>query len=353
MRKVLSALLTLLLLLQALPARADDLPRFARLTDAVEYLDAQTRFCPEKIEFYLTDADSYALDDVSFPETLRDLAGQYRATTWYAGDKITVEYEYYPGTRILSAFLTHAEDGLTGDLLQAAQAARQVIDECPFTSDYDTVRYLHDWLCAHVNYKAMPEERPTLPRVCGAVGALVDGEANCQGYSDAFRLLAALAGLEVRKQSGVDGNGELHDWNVVRLNGKWYIVDTTWDDIEDGDGWHYAYMNAGRDVCDYSWDEARCVAPVSGTTDPSLWYYARESTAFSSLAEMAQAAYAARRDQGQRVFYAITRQANLDWEDLSDAVLDCVNRNDKAASWYIWCANRAGNTYYWLEWTEW
>ena len=218
MRKVLSALLTLLLLLQALPARADDLPRFARLTDAVEYLDAQTRFCPEKIEFYLTDADSYALDDVSFPETLRDLAGQYRATTWYAGDKITVEYEYYPGTRILSAFLTHAEDGLTGDLLQAAQAARQVIDECPFTSDYDTVRYLHDWLCAHVNYKAMPEERPTLPRVCGAVGALVDGEANCQGYSDAFRLLAALAGLEVRKQSGVDGNGELHDWNVVRLN---------------------------------------------------------------------------------------------------------------------------------------
>ena len=215
------------------------------------------------------------------------------------------------------------------------------------------MRYLHDWLCAHVNYKAMPEERPTLPRVCGAVGALVDGEANCQGYSDAFRLLAALAGLEVRKQSGVDGNGELHDWNVVRLNGKWYIVDTTWDDIEDGDGWHYAYMNAGRDVCDYSWDEARCVAPVSGTTDPSLWYYARESTAFSSLAEMAQAAYAARRDQGQRVFYAMTRQANLDWEDLSDAVLDCVNRNDKAASWYIWCANRAGNTYYWLERTEW
>ena len=31
MRKVLSALLTLLLLLQALPARADDLPRFARV----------------------------------------------------------------------------------------------------------------------------------------------------------------------------------------------------------------------------------------------------------------------------------------------------------------------------------
>lgn len=353
MKKLLSALMTLLLLLQALPARADGLPRFDCLTDAVEYLDAQTRFCPERIEFYLTDADSYALDDVSFPETLRDLAGQYRATTWHSGDKITVEYEYYPGTRILSAFLTHAEDSLTGDLLQAAQTARQVIDECPFTSDYDTVRYLHDWLCAHVNYKAMPEERPTLPRVCGAVGALVDGEANCQGYSDAFRLLAALAGLEVRKQSGVDGNGEMHDWNVVRLNGKWYIVDVTWDDVEDGDGWHYAYMNAGRDVCDYTWDEVRCVAPVSGATDPSLWYYARENTAFSSLAEMAQAAYAARRDQNQRVFYAMTRQAGLDWEDLSDAVMDCVNRSDKAASWYIWCANRAGNMYYRLEWTEW
>ena len=51
MRKVLSALLTLLLLLQALPARADDLPRFARLTDAVEYLDAQTRFCPRRSSF--------------------------------------------------------------------------------------------------------------------------------------------------------------------------------------------------------------------------------------------------------------------------------------------------------------
>lgn len=349
------SLLVFLLLLIALPARADDLPRFSRLTDAVEYLDAQTQFCPDQIEFYLDNLDSYSLDDASFPEAVRDLAGQYRATTWYLGDQVTVEFEYYPGMYILSAFLTHTQDSLTGDLLKAAQVAQQVIDEgqSRFTSDYETVRYLHDWLCEHVNYKAMPDERPTMPRVCGALGALVDGEANCQGYSDAFRLLARLAGLQVRKQSGVDGNGELHDWNVVCLRGEWYIVDTTWDDVEDGDAWHYAYMNVGRDVCNYTWDEARSVAPVSGTTDSDLWYYTRENACFDSLDALAQAAYAARSEQGQRVYYGAVTQSDLDWEHLSDAVLDLTNRRGKAASWYIWCANRAQNTYYWLEWTKW
>lgn len=65
-----------------------------------------------------------------------------------------------------------------------------------------------------------------------AYGALIEGIAVCEGYSEAFKLLCDRAGIDCIIVTGeLDGVG--HAWNRVRINDKWYDVDVTNNDKED------------------------------------------------------------------------------------------------------------------------
>ena len=54
----------------------------------------------------------------------------------------------------------------------------------------------------------------------------------CDGYARCFELLLTKAGIECK--SVIDPKQEVenggHAWNIVKLNGKWYHADVTWDD---------------------------------------------------------------------------------------------------------------------------
>lgn len=60
-------------------------------------------------------------------------------------------------------------------------------------------------------------------------GPLVGGQALCEGYAKAFALLCNKVGIENLFVTG-SYNGEDHLWNMVKLDGNWYNIDTTWDD---------------------------------------------------------------------------------------------------------------------------
>lgn len=61
-----------------------------------------------------------------------------------------------------------------------------------------------------------------------AYAALCKGTSVCQGYSVLFYRMALEAGVDSRVISG-KGNGSAHAWNIVRINGKYYNLDSTWD----------------------------------------------------------------------------------------------------------------------------
>lgn len=62
-------------------------------------------------------------------------------------------------------------------------------------------------------------------------GTLVDKKAVCQGYAETMNYFLRKAGIPCGLATSVYIN---HAWNVVRINGKWYNVDATWDDpVED------------------------------------------------------------------------------------------------------------------------
>ena len=94
-------------------------------------------------------------------------------------------------------------------------------------------------------------------------------------------------------------------------------------------------------------------ADVCSITYPRMWFYTRTGREYSDVADMARAAYFARRDDGVEVFRGMVYQQGLDWEDLSQAILALAQERGKKCSWHIACSNRGPYSYYSVRWTQW
>ncbi len=98
------------------------------------------------------------------------------------------------------------------------------------SSEFETLRYLHDYLILNCDYSDTNGTSPF-----SAYGALVEGYATCQGYADAMHLLLNRAGFETMFVTGIGSDESVtHKWNYVMCeDGHWYIIDPTWDDPSD------------------------------------------------------------------------------------------------------------------------
>lgn len=112
-------------------------------------------------------------------------------------------------------------------------------------SDYEIVRQIHDKLIALVNYNdPVADGAVALERgqdlAHTAYGCLVtdsSGISNyavCDGYTLAMEYLLQQCGIEVAFIGGMAGASEAeaggHAWNIVKIDGVWYEMDSTWDD---------------------------------------------------------------------------------------------------------------------------
>ncbi|SEI48038.1 Transglutaminase-like superfamily protein [Lachnospiraceae bacterium A10] len=80
-------------------------------------------------------------------------------------------------------------------------------------------KYIYNYICDTVEYWEGAQRSQT------CYSALVDKESVCAGYAEAFELLCRYAGIECIVVTSSD-----HEWNEVKLAGKWYAVDSTWGD---------------------------------------------------------------------------------------------------------------------------
>ncbi len=110
----------------------------------------------------------------------------------------------------------------TDNFTSAAQSVISAAQQ--FGSDYDRLKYIHDWIVNNTTYtKNGPLSKSE------ADGPVVYGSALCEGYSKAFMYMAQAMGYECVCIAGTSGGGP-HMWNMVKLDGSWYHVDATWDD---------------------------------------------------------------------------------------------------------------------------
>ena len=87
-------------------------------------------------------------------------------------------------------------------------------------SDYSKALWLHDWLLEQLDYD-------NSLKWASAESALTRNTGTCQAYERAYAKLLSVAGIEnAETRDTYDG----HTWNAMKLDGKWYQVDCTWDD---------------------------------------------------------------------------------------------------------------------------
>ena len=216
--------------------------------------------------------------------SLLDQAGchYYAATT--AGMKKTItitDISLYPGYEILRSIEAGKEETLPSKLKKTLAEARSMADACRAPDPLETAKNIQSAICSRVLYAYMTNMSDSDT----AIGALLNGAADCDGYADAFYLVGTLAGLEVRYQHGIASNYDLaenklvtssHMWNLLKLDGSWRVVDVCWADGENGID--YTWFNIGRDRASRSrtWQEELTV-PLLETTDLS----ARPETEYS------------------------------------------------------------------------
>ncbi|MBR4291385.1 MAG: leucine-rich repeat protein [Oscillospiraceae bacterium] len=128
-------------------------------------------------------------------------------------------------TRIYETF-TEADE--TDELTTAGKANKVVAEVItPGMSIYDRARALHDWLIYNANYDYSSDPYRD------ASGVLVHGRGVCDSYARAYLMLCTIAGIDCIYLSGTAYSGGAwgaHGWNMIKLDGKWYHVDCTWDD---------------------------------------------------------------------------------------------------------------------------
>ncbi len=168
--------------------------------------------------------------------------------SWKVGYVYYTAYtvEYAMGSKIINAVKSEDMTTLSDTELKVYVKAMDFIEELPAEmSLLDKETAIHDFICKNTVYYS-EESSTAAADFRTAEGVLMNGRGNCMGYSDAFLLLCGLAGIEVQTDSS---NEMCHMWNVVELDGKYYLVDVTWDDQDNGTFTHQ-YLNAGRDRMD-------------------------------------------------------------------------------------------------------
>jgi putative cell wall-binding protein len=181
--------------------------------------------------------------------------------------KIELTFEYYD-----------TQNNLIKKQNEIDTKINQIISSIITTSmtDYEKELALHDYLVNNCQYdpRVIAGNTPdNSDDTYNAYGALINNVAVCQGYADAMYRLLKAVGIESTMVSGTASNGEKtedHAWNIVKIGGQYYQLDSTWDDPTYWDQHNeptHDYFNVTDDFLsqDHTWDKSQY--PVCNSTE--------------------------------------------------------------------------------------
>lgn len=186
------------------------------------------------------------------------------------------EWTHCEGARVAAAALAGEREVLSTEEKLLLAHVQELLAALPAKADaYDTAVALHDLLCDACSYAAADMRQGVPSRRSDAAGALLDGQANCQGYADALQLLCLLSGIPCKKVAGEAGGGP-HMWNLICVDGQWMYVDATFDDGFFADGapcYLFFGPSAQRLALTHSWK----ADSLPGTAGDELFYYVHKN----------------------------------------------------------------------------
>lgn len=117
--------------------------------------------------------------------------------------------------------------------------AEYLKDITPEMSAYDVALRMHVKLMTNADYDHLGLEhekaeggpdKDKLDYMRTICGAFINGKAVCEGYARALQYLLQKCGIECAEATGDVLGGGGHAWNIVKIDGDYYYIDSTWDD---------------------------------------------------------------------------------------------------------------------------
>lgn len=111
------------------------------------------------------------------------------------------------------------------EIQNAAQEFINSLGDYNSLSEQERVLLAHDFIANKAYYAPNDINNPIYHTL---YSSLVDGVTVCQGYTQAMCYILPKIGVEC---VSCLNSKENHVWNCVKVDGKWYFVDLTWDDV--------------------------------------------------------------------------------------------------------------------------
>lgn len=124
-------------------------------------------------------------------------------------------------------------------------------------SDAIHARQLHNWLVNNCGYMVPGKkynetkngnnmEYQTSDNLFMSYALTGCGETVCSGYAKAYNRLLTAAHIE--SYMLYQDIGTKHQWNLAKIDGKWYYIDVTWDDTTGGYGTYKYFMKTRKQM---------------------------------------------------------------------------------------------------------
>lgn len=240
-KKLLILLCTsLLLLMSAMPALANT---------ATDEVGAATTL----YQSYLRDG---AIEEIRLNT---NIAGESPAAENYMNDvldlatrlvpfSLDANLQYYSNVNPTTFFVTFRGRDYN-DLNQYVQSkAKEIVaDAAIYSTDYEKLRYINNYLVDNCEYVSAAVKDPDrYYKAFTIFGCLVEGQAVCEGYANSVQLLCEMLDIPCIKVTGTAYGGN-HIWNAVYLDGKWWMLDVTFNDPigkqDNSDRWSYFLLD--------------------------------------------------------------------------------------------------------------
>lgn len=117
-----------------------------------------------------------------------------------------------------------AESARIGSAIEA-EVSQILINAPAGSSDFEKIKYVYDTLVNNTSYREDAKDNQNIASV------FLYHESVCQGYAKATQYLLNRLGIEATLVVGETKSGA-HSWNLVKADGAWYYLDTTWGDAD-------------------------------------------------------------------------------------------------------------------------
>lgn len=130
------------------------------------------------------------------------------------------------GDVVMRLYYRYTPDQVADMNLAVEKWAEDLISRIPKgLSQVNTLKLVHDSIIQNCDYVL------DAPYGVAPYGAVIKGQAFCEGYARAFALICNKLGYENCFGTGsLAGQAEGHMWNMVKVNGRWYNMDLTFND---------------------------------------------------------------------------------------------------------------------------